>query len=49
MKVVEVSGGTLDNNQPASARDMGLIPALGRFHMPRSRKAHMLQLRSRHA
>ena len=27
-------GGTLEKNLPANAGDMGLIPGLGRFHMP---------------
>ena len=37
-------------NLPASAGDMGLIPGLGRPHMPRSNKARapqLLSLRSR--
>ena len=28
-------GGAVDKNLPASAGDMGLIPRLGRFHVPR--------------
>ena len=27
-------GGTVDKNPPANAGDTGLIPGLGRFHMP---------------
>ena len=29
-------GGTVVKNLPANAGDMGSIPGLGRFHMPRS-------------
>ena len=29
-------GDAMDRNLPANAGDMGLIPGLGRFHMPRS-------------
>ena len=29
----ECPGGTVDKNPPASGGDMGLVPALGRFHM----------------
>ena len=29
-------GGTVVKNPPANAGDMGLIPGLGRFHMPQS-------------
>ena len=29
-------GGTVDKNVLANLSDMGLIPGLGRFHMPRS-------------
>ena len=32
----DLSGGTVDKNLPATAGDMGLIPAPGRSHMPRS-------------
>ena len=28
-------GGTVDKNLPANAGDMGLMPGLGRSHMPR--------------
>ena len=31
--LVDVSGGTVDKNQPANTRDTGSIPDLGRFHM----------------
>ena len=29
-------GGSVVNNMPANARDTGLIPDPGRFHVPRS-------------
>ena len=29
----DFSGGSVDENPPASAGDMGLIPDLGRFHV----------------
>ena len=32
----ETSRGTVDRNLPANAGDTGLIPGLGRFHMPQS-------------
>ena len=32
----DFSGGTVDKNPLANAGDMGLIPGLGRFHMPQS-------------
>ena len=35
-KVGDFFGGTVVKNLPASAGDMGLIPGLGRSHMPRS-------------
>ena len=38
----------MDKNPPANAGDMGLIPGLGRFQMPWSNKAHVLQLLSLH-
>ena len=41
-------GGRVDKNPPANAGDMGLIPGLGRFQMPWSNKARMLQLLSLH-
>ena len=31
----DFSGGPGDKNPPANAGDIGRIPALGRFHMPR--------------
>ena len=31
--LVDVSGGTVDKNQPANTRDTGSIPDPGRFHM----------------
>ena len=36
----------MDKNPPASARDMHLIPGLGRLQMPRSNWAHVPQLLS---
>ena len=30
----DFSGGAVDKNAPAIAGDMGLIPGLGRCHMP---------------
>ena len=33
----------MDKNLPANAGDMGSIPGLGRFHMPRGNKAHALE------
>ena len=30
----DFSGGAVDKNAPANAGDMGLIPGLGRCHMP---------------
>ena len=41
-------GGPVVKNTPAKAGDMGLIPDLGRFHMPWSNEAHVLQLLSLH-
>ena len=32
--VLDFLGGTVDENLPVSAGDMGLIPGLERFHMP---------------
>ena len=29
-------GGRVDRNSPANTGDTGLIPGLGRFHMPQS-------------
>ena len=40
----DFSGGTVDKNLPATAGDMGLIPAPGRSHMPRSNEAQDPQL-----
>ena len=31
---VDLPGGTVNGSQPVNAGDMGLIPGLGRFHMP---------------
>ena len=36
----------LDKSLPANARDMGLIPGLGRFHMLQSNQARVPQLLS---
>ena len=36
LKNQDFSGGTVVENLPANAGDTGSIPALGRFHMPRS-------------
>ena len=36
-------------NPPANAGDMGLIPGLGRSHMPRGNEAHAPQLLSLHS
>ena len=41
-----LSEGPVVKNPPASAGDMGLIPDLGRFHMPWGNQAHTLQLLS---
>ena len=32
--VKDLAGGAVDKNPPANAGDTGLIPGLGRFHMP---------------
>ena len=32
----DIPGGTVDKNPPLNARDMGLTPGPGRFHMLRS-------------
>ena len=29
-------GGAMEKNQPANAQDTGLIPSLGKFHIPQS-------------
>ena len=39
MDIKDIPGGTVDKNPPANARDMGLIPGLGSFHMPQGNKA----------
>ena len=33
---LDLPGGKVDKNPPASAGDMGSIPGLGRSHMPQS-------------
>lgn len=46
-KTQNLAGVTVDKNPAANAGDTGLIPALGRFHMPQSkpmRHNHELQL-----
>ena len=35
-KAKDFPGGTVHKNPPANAEDIGSIPGLGRFHMPRS-------------
>ena len=37
----DFSGGTVDTNLPASARDTSSNPGLGRFHMHGTTKAHV--------
>ena len=37
-------GGTMDKNLPANARDMGLIPDLGRSHMSQSNSQSLLAI-----
>ena len=39
-------GGPTVKNLPASARDTGSSPGLGRFHIPQGNKAHAPQLLS---
>ena len=39
----------MDKNPPANAEDMGLIPDLGRFHMPWNIQACVPQLQSSHS
>ena len=34
--ILDFPGGVVDKNLPANTGDMGLIPGVGRFHMPRS-------------
>ena len=34
--MLDLPGGAVDGNLSANARDTGLIPGLGGFHMPRS-------------
>ena len=36
--------GAVDENPPASARDVGLIPGPGRVHMPQSNEAQAPQI-----
>ena len=43
----DFAGGTVDKNPPAKAGNVGLIPGLGRFHMPRTTKAPVPQLLGR--
>ena len=31
--ISDLSGGAVDKNSPANAKDMGSVPGLGRFHM----------------
>ena len=38
------SDGSVANNPPANAGDMGSTPGPGRSHMPRSHEAHVPQL-----
>ena len=35
-QVMDFLGGIVDKNPPANAGDKGLIPGLGRFHVPQS-------------
>ena len=42
--ILDFPGGTLIKNLPANARDRGLIPGWGRFHMPQSNQAPVPQL-----
>ena len=39
-------GGPVVGNPPANARDMGSIPGLGGFHMPRASQACAPQLQA---
>ena len=41
---LDLPGGPVVKNPPANAGDMGSIPGSGRFHMPQSNQAHVLQL-----
>ena len=41
---MDFPGGPVVKNPPANAGDTGLILGVGRFHMPRSNSAHVLQL-----
>ena len=43
---LDFPGGAVDKNLPANSRDTGLIPDLGRFHMPWSNYACVPQLLS---
>ena len=41
---LDFAGGTVDENLPANARDMGSIPDVERFLVPWSNRAHVPQL-----
>ena len=47
-EILGFPGGTVVENLPANAGDMGLSPGLGRSHMPQSDWAHEPQLLSLH-
>ena len=34
--ILDFPGGAMDRNQPTDAEDTGLIPGLGKFHIPQS-------------
>ena len=42
--IQDFPGGPVVKSLPASVGDLGLIPGLGRYHMPRGNEAHALQL-----
>ena len=42
--MLDFPGGTVDENPPAYAGDMGSIPGPGRFHMLQGNLAHAPQL-----
>ena len=42
--ILDFPGGTLTKNPPGNARDIGLIPGCGRFHMPQSNQAPLLKI-----
>ena len=44
IKTLDVHGGVVDKNPPASAGDLGSIPGPGRFHMSRNNLACVSQL-----